>query len=342
MTGCVKSSCNRGNVDVCCGTCADYSPTEAPPYTLPPGGCTDTRGIMISGRSCSAHVAVKGRGTCYQNVMQTHCCETCLKYIDKRAISCEFGDDTSVVWSGGQSCSQLVSQKPKSCDQDSVRKSCCASCRALESVSGSVVSKPWQPVTKSPLKNECEDRQNVKINGKSCLELIRDQPANCYSQQTLTYCCASCRKTKQNVAGCEYGDKLVKFSGKYICAQLLRSKPNACQQASVHENCCQSCRNWKEKKPAASSCTDQSGVRINGKTCRELISTDGPGQCYSEKVQKWCCETCDKVKTSDGDCIWGDKRTIFNGVYTCDNILDWSARACSMSNVKESCCKTCK
>ena len=75
-----------------------------------------------------------------------------------------------MVWNGGQTCSQLVSADPSTCDQDSVRRSCCGSCRAAATPSSGGVTSPH--TTSAPPsgggRDQCKDRDDVKINGQTC------------------------------------------------------------------------------------------------------------------------------------------------------------------------------
>lgn len=206
------------------------------------------------------------------------------------------------------------------------------------------------------------DQPGIVYQNLTCSDVARKKPWLCYGTFFNRKCCLTCPAIKQNVPGCEYGDK------EGWCATDMKY-PYDCY---LNENiCCKSCRQYKRPESAGCEYGD------NSVECQTKLSL--PIGCYAN--EKLCCETCPKHKTEDPECPYGDKSTwckdkleVPNGCYlnkdlccgTCstmanttspmadkpsghcrfgDLYVEWCGKQepyqCSNSTIEEWCCKTC-
>ncbi|GFO47063.1 A disintegrin and metalloproteinase with thrombospondin motifs 1 [Plakobranchus ocellatus] len=80
----------------------------------------------------------------------------------------------------------------------------------------------------------------------------------------------------------------------------------------------------------------------NGKTCPEMIRTDGSSKCYS--YSNSCCKTCAQYITDVKGCEYGDHSIVVGGApTTCDAYLKrYGKHNCGSQVVKDICCESCQ
>ncbi|XP_071150640.1 uncharacterized protein [Mytilus edulis] len=77
------------------------------------------------------------------------------------------------------------------------------------------------------------DSPGLVLRGKTCTNLLRTEPFQCYSDSIKKNCCVSCEKVKTGIPNCDYGDKSTDCQRAKSLGQCSRFR-------SV---CCQTCRN---------------------------------------------------------------------------------------------------
>ncbi|XP_076087903.1 uncharacterized protein LOC143058310 isoform X2 [Mytilus galloprovincialis] len=77
------------------------------------------------------------------------------------------------------------------------------------------------------------DSPGSVLRGKTCSNLLRSEPFQCYSDSIKKNCCVSCEKVKTGIPNCDYGDKSTDCQRAKSLGQCSRFR-------SV---CCQTCRN---------------------------------------------------------------------------------------------------
>ncbi|XP_052079623.1 uncharacterized protein LOC127717821 [Mytilus californianus] len=77
------------------------------------------------------------------------------------------------------------------------------------------------------------DSPGLVLRGKTCTNLLRAEPFQCYSNSIKKNCCESCEKVKTGIPNCDYGDKSTDCQRAKSLGQCSRFR-------SV---CCQTCRN---------------------------------------------------------------------------------------------------
>ncbi|XP_005111802.2 uncharacterized protein LOC101851690 [Aplysia californica] len=136
------------------------------------------------------------------------------------------------------------------------------------------------------------DQPDLVHEQMTCEDLVRLEPWKCYDEFYRRKCCVSCHGIKQEVKGCEYGDKEDWCKGEEI------SYPYDCYLNN--QTCCASCE--KLKNPAKKGC------EYGDHTAACTSSLDIPMGCYGN--EELCCGTCALHKNaSNTGCEYGDKST---------------------------------
>ncbi|KAK7502017.1 hypothetical protein BaRGS_00006769, partial [Batillaria attramentaria] len=157
------------------------------------------------------------------------------------------------------------------------------------------------------------DQPGIVYQNLTCSEVARQKPWLCYGTFFQRKCCLTCPSIKEDVEGCEYGDK------EEWCATDMKYPYDCYLNEKI---CCKSCARYKRPKDVGCEFGDHSIE------CRTKLNL--PIGCYAN--EKLCCETCPKHKTKDPKCPYGDKST------WCQDKLE-VPNGCYLN--KDLCCGTC-
>ncbi|KAK7112915.1 uncharacterized protein [Littorina saxatilis] len=169
----------------------------------------------------------------------------------------------------------------------------------------------------APVADTCPqgDQPGIVFQNMTCAEVGSKQPWLCYGGFFQRKCCLTCPRIKENVPGCEYGDK------EGWCSEAEMKYPYDCY---LNEKiCCKSCKRYK--RPNQPGC-DYGDQNIE---CKTKLSV--PIGCYENEAL--CCETCAEAKSLNNiKCPYGDRST------WCKEKLE-VPNGCYLN--EELCCGTC-
>ncbi|OWF37336.1 A disintegrin and metalloproteinase with thrombospondin motifs 16 [Mizuhopecten yessoensis] len=74
--------------------------------------------------------------------------------------------------------------------------------------------------------------------------------------------------------------------------------------------------------------------KFGNRTCAQYIKED-KSKCYLSYYNRFCCDTCDKLRRKERDCEFGNRKKM------CD-IVDQEARFCYHNDNERMCCESCK
>ncbi|XP_041367785.1 A disintegrin and metalloproteinase with thrombospondin motifs 6-like [Gigantopelta aegis] len=178
--------------------------------------------------------------------------------------SCPFGDESGVVF--GNTCENYVTNTPRKCYREVVRRRCCTSCgryytgvpdclygdrytgckeqycdsdydnktRYSGCCGTCALTTPTTTTTAATTQDTCSDHVTVTFNGRSCSEVVRESASNCYLDSVVTYCCGSCAQVSTGTPDCQYGDR-----DPNVCDGVTPDRL-VCQ--TMDRICCRSCR----------------------------------------------------------------------------------------------------
>ncbi|XP_076471079.1 A disintegrin and metalloproteinase with thrombospondin motifs 7-like [Babylonia areolata] len=148
----------------------------------------------------------------------------------------------------------------------------------------------------APDMESCVGDQTVRVNGLTCPQMARIQPALCYDLEVFTKCCHSCQNIQSDVRGCPFGDWKSGCS-RDVCHKVLTNGE------VLDADCCHTCNfspnNW--------TCHDADSV--DGVSCATAVRRNAHQGCYNLTLAFHCCATCQSlrdVKRGAG-CEYGDR-----------------------------------
>lgn len=170
---------------------------------------------------------------CYNQRNRDICCQTCQYHKDRQSVvipGCEYGDLTPRC--------QIIREKRHLCYLPENQRLCCVTCPSLADNDNGVCK--WgdqNPDLCKPFDNNNQLR------------------INCYMPTVKQICCETCERlkarTRDQIAGCEYGDRPVSFSTPYgvlDCADYIRRfGVNVCDNYDVSTHCCYTCHRYRSR-----------------------------------------------------------------------------------------------
>ncbi|KAJ8298590.1 hypothetical protein KUTeg_022650, partial [Tegillarca granosa] len=184
------------------------------------------------------------------------------------------------------------------------------------------------------------DQPGIAFSGQTCAELIEVTPAYCYQEKVKARCCDSCRKKYTWRKGCEYGDQ-IRGCQPWHCNDILPERNKCCGTCMLGKPIFTSPKQIPTDTPVTmtphltppSTCIDKAFV--NGQKCEDFVTINGHHLCYEERIQSFCCETCNAFRRiSYPECPYGDKSP------TICRIFSNSTTALCKQNT-DNCCETC-
>ncbi|XP_069108239.1 metalloprotease mig-17-like [Argopecten irradians] len=131
-------------------------------------------------------------------------------------------------------------------------------------------------------------------------------PFRCRDPSFYRRCCESCNKNFTKEESCK--DMKILINGLQCGQFIQRYGTDICTlDPNVMNFCCKSCtnppaptvspiENNSYSHVTASTCTDNSFVRINGLECQDFISQNGRRVCDRDMINKHCCASCYLLK----------------------------------------------
>ncbi|KAL5005593.1 hypothetical protein ScPMuIL_016751 [Solemya velum] len=219
---------------------------------------------------------IKPLSWCYHKMIRQRCCKSCLDKKLSEVKGCEYGDSRPNCRM--HRCNRFY--------PFSTRKGCCKTCQ-LFSKTDEIMT------TVAPQTFVCKG----------------DTPNHRYYQK----CCKSCdywanvwatRYKRLSALDCKYKDR-TRYCCVFMCSRYKQQ---------MLKGCCLTCAGklYKSLKSSGglfletnTTCTDDPGVKFDGKTCTELTVADR-SSCYNMTKKSACCDSCEKVKLDLIDCPYGD------------------------------------
>lgn len=228
--------------------------------------------VYINSMECSQAVDSLGSFICYNyERVSRECCEKCLPLKRRHNQGCEYGDRSY----------QCRNIEPFDCYVERTRHICCDQCRRYAMQRDRVVAGceygdlTPRCQTVRDRKHLCYLPENQRLCCVTCPSLEDQQypgckwgdqnpdlcepftregalRINCYLPVVRQVCCSTCRRLSSridNLPGCEYGDKPVRFNtvrGLLDCGNYVRTFGlEVCDIADVNRHCCHTCHRYR-------------------------------------------------------------------------------------------------
>lgn len=234
---------------------------------------SDTTNVYINNMGCTQAISALGSFICYNyERVSRECCERCLSLKKATNTGCEYGD-----WS--YQCRNI---QPFDCYNDRNRDICCETCRLHRERQVQVIPgceygdlTPRCQIIREK-RHLCYLPENQRLCCVTCPSLSDqgnsvckwgdqnpdlcrpfDQQGelriNCYMPTVQQICCESCERLKSRfrnqIAGCEYGDRPVSFNTAYgilDCGNYIsRFGVEVCNNPDVSTHCCNTCYRYR-------------------------------------------------------------------------------------------------